>query len=113
VFTDILVRAGTPQADRDRIYDRVKSPDMWDLPDYQQALTKLGFKVGRLEDWSEHVARSYGWVRDQVLQNRTELLKMVDETTVDGTVDALGFWVEAANAGKIGWAMFVAQKPSV
>jgi hypothetical protein len=52
-------------------------------------------------------------VRDQVLQNRTELLKMVDETTVDGTVDALGFWVEAANAGKIGWAMFVAQKPSV
>ncbi|HIF43922.1 MAG TPA: methyltransferase domain-containing protein [Dehalococcoidia bacterium] len=113
VFTDILVRAGTPQADRDRIYDRVKSPDMWDLPDYQQALTKLGFKVGRSEDWSEHVARSYGWVRDQVLQNRTELLKLVDETTVDGTVDALGFWVEAANAGKIGWAMFVAQKPSV
>jgi hypothetical protein len=40
-------------------------------------------------------------------------LKLVDETTVDGTVDALGFWVEAANAGKIGWAMFVAQKPSV
>lgn len=113
VFTDILVRAGTPQADRDRIYDRVKSPDMWDLPDYQQALTKLGFEVGRLEDWSKHVARSYGWVRDQVLQNRTELLKLVDETTVDGTVDALGFWVEAANAGKIGWAMFVAQKPSV
>ena len=113
VFTDILVRAGTPQPDRDRIYDRVKSPDMWDLPDYQQALTKLGFEVGRLEDWSKHVARSYGWVRDQVLQNRTELLKLVDETTVDGTVDALGFWVEAANAGKIGWAMFVAQKPSV
>ena len=113
VFTDILVRAGTPQADRDRIYDRVKSPDMWDLPDYQQALTKLGFEVGRLEDWSKHVARSYGWVRDQVLQNRTELLKLVDETTVDATVDALGFWVEAANAGKIGWAMFVAQKPSV
>ena len=113
VFTDILVRAGTPQADRNRIYDRVKSPDMWDLPDYQQALTKLGFEVGRLEDWSKHVARSYGWVRDQVLQNRTELLKLVDETTVDGTVDALGFWVEAANAGKIGWAMFVAQKPSV
>jgi len=107
------VRAGTPQPDRDRIYDRVKSPDMWDLPDYQQALTKLGFEVGRLEDWSKHVARSYGWVRDQVLQNRTELLKLVDETTVDGTVDALGFWVEAANAGKIGWAMFVAQKPSV
>ena len=110
-FTDILVRTGTPEADRARIYDRVKSPDMWDLADYQQALEGLGLEIGQTEDWSEHVARSYGWVRDQVVENREKLLRLVDAETIDGTVDALGFWVEAANAGKIGWAMFVAQKP--
>ena len=110
-FTDILVRTGTPEADRPRIYDRVKLPDMWDLTDYQQALKGLGLEIGRTEDWSEHVARSYGWVREQVVENREKLLRLVDSATIDGTVDALGFWVEAANAGKIGWAMFIAQKP--
>ena len=84
---------------------------MWDLDDYQQALEGLGLEVGRTEDWSEYVGRSYGWVRDQVLQNRDKLLRLVDSETIDGTVDALSFWVEAANAGKIGWALFVAQKP--
>ena len=98
-FTDILVRIGTPEADRARIYDRVKSPDMWDLADYQQALEGLGLEIGQTEDWSEHVARSYGWVRDQVVENREKLLRLVDAETIDGTVDALGFWVEAANAG--------------
>ena len=110
-FTDILVRSGPPEADRPRIYDRVKSPDMWDLSDYQQALEGLGLEINRTEDWSEHVARSYGWVRKQVLKHRDKLLRLVDAGTIDGTVDALGFWVKAANAGKIGWAMFIAQKP--
>ena len=110
VFTDILVRSGTPDSDRERIYDRVKSPDMWDFGDYRQALEILNLKVTLEEDWSNHVARSYGWVRDQVLANRGELLKLVDAETIDGTVNALSFWVDAAQANKIGWAMFVAQK---
>jgi hypothetical protein len=84
---------------------------MWDLSDYQQALEDLGLEISRSEDWSEHVARSYGWIRDQVIENRENLLRLVDAKTIDGTADSLGFWVEAANAGKIGWAMFVAQKP--
>ncbi len=109
VFTDILVRKDTPESDRVRIYDRVKSPDMWDIGDYREALKTLNMSVGRDEDWSEHVARSYGWVRDQVLANRDELLKLVDAETIDGTVNALSFWVDAAQANKIGWAMFVAQ----
>ena len=109
VFTDILVRKDTPESDRVRIYDRVKSPDMWDIGDYREALKTLNLSAGREEDWSEHVARSYGWVRDQVLANRDELLKLVDAETIDGTVNALSFWVDAAQANKIGWAMFVAQ----
>ena len=69
----------------------------------------MGFKIERVEDWSQHVSRSYGWIRDRVLENRDGLLELVDEGTIDGTVNALGFWVEAAEAKKIGWAMFVAQ----
>ena len=111
VFTDILVRRGTPDEDRAKIYDRVKSPDMWDLEDYRNALDSLELPVSRAEDWSQHVARSYAWVRDRLRENREALLARVGAETIDRTVEALSFWVDAANAGKIGWAFLVAEKP--
>ena len=112
VFTDILVRRNTPEADRERIYDRVKSPDMWDLEDYRRALSQLDLPVIREEDWSGHVARSYAWVRDRLQENREVLATRIGYETIDATVDALSFWVDSANAGNIGWALFVATKPS-
>ena len=111
IFTDILVRRDTPAADRERIYDRVKSPDMWDLDDYRRALTGLDLPVAMAEDWSQHVARSYGWVRDRLQENRSALMPRIGAETIDRTVEALTFWVDSANAGNIGWALFVARKP--
>ncbi len=111
IFTDILVRRDTPETDRERIYDRVKSPDMWDLDDYRQALSNLDLPVLREEDWSQHVARSYGWVRDRLQENRNALMLRIGAETIDRTVEALSFWVDSANAGNIGWALFVARKP--
>ena len=112
VFTDILVRRDTPASDRTRIYDRVKSPDMWDLDEYRDALKRLDFRVAREEDWSQHVARSYGWVRDRLRDSQPQLLPRIGAETIDRTVDALSFWVDSANSGYIGWALFVAQNPS-
>jgi sarcosine/dimethylglycine N-methyltransferase len=110
-FTDILVRRDTPEADRQRIYDRVKSPDMWDLEDYNKALLDLEFRVQQVTDWSQYVARSYGWVRDRLRESREELIPRIGTETIDRTLDALTFWVDSANASKIGWAFFVAEKP--
>ena len=110
IFTDILVRHDTPDADRARIYDRVKSPDMWDLPDYRNALAGLELTVTREEDWSQYVARSYGWVRDRLQEQRAALLPRVGAETIDNTVAALSFWVDSGNAGYIGWALLVAKK---
>ncbi|MBO54845.1 MAG: hypothetical protein CL886_04200 [Dehalococcoidia bacterium] len=110
-FTDILVRKSTPESDRIKIYDRVKSPDMWDVDDYETSLTELNFSIQETKDWSEHVASSYGWVRDRLKENRSALLDRVAEDTIDNTISALSFWVESANAGKIGWAFIIAKKP--
>ena len=112
IFTDILVRRDTPAGDRERIYDRVKSPDMWDMDDYRSALVRLDLPVSREEDWSQYVARSYGWVRDRLSENREALLPRIGAETIDRTLEALSFWVNSANAGYIGWAMFVATKPA-
>ena len=111
VFTDILVQKDTPEEDRTRIYDRVKSPDMWDANDYRNAFSGLGFSLTREEDWSRNVAPSYAWVRDGLLENREALLPRIGAETIEGTVASLSFWVDSANAGNIGWALFVASKP--
>ena len=110
IFTDILVRSDTSEEDRARIYDRVKSPDMWDLEDYRIALHDRNLLVTQEEDWSKHVARSYAWVRDRLQKQRESLLPLVGAETVDSTVNSLTFWVDSAASGKIGWALFVAKK---
>ena len=112
VFTDILVRRDTPSEDRERIYQRVQSPDMWDMDDYRFALYRLDFRVNREEDWSQYVARSYAWVRDRLAENREALLPRIGADTIDRTLAALSFWVNSASAGYIGWAMFAATKPA-
>lgn len=110
VFTDLLVRHGTSAADRERIYERVKSPDMWDRPDYVAALEGAGFRLLAQEDWSANVAPSYAWVRAELERRRDEFEDRVGKAFVDGTSTALQFWVDAATDGKIGWEYFVAEK---
>jgi sarcosine/dimethylglycine N-methyltransferase len=109
VFTDLLVREGTPQADRERIYERVKSPDMWDRHHYEAALQEAGFEVETHEDWSSNVAPTYAWVRNQLEARRAEFEARIGRDIVDRTSAALQFWVDAANKGKIGWEYFVAR----
>lgn len=108
VFSDLLVRQGTSQEDRERIYERVLSPDMWDTADYIEGLRGAGFDVLQHEDWSEHVAPTYSWVGDQLEKRRPEFERRIGKEAVDRTSAALRFWVESAHAGKIGWEYFVA-----
>ncbi|MBL27696.1 MAG: hypothetical protein CMM50_09140 [Rhodospirillaceae bacterium] len=110
VFTDILVRHGTSEEDREKIYARVNSTDMWDSADYVSALEGLGFTIVRHEDWSENVAPTYAWVRSQLEARRSEYEERIGKAIVDRTSASLQFWVDSGNAGKIGWNYFVARK---
>jgi len=111
VFTDLLVRSGTPEAVRERIYERVKSPDMWDTSDYLAGLEKVGFSVVRHDDWSENVAPTYARVRHALEERRDEFERRIGKDVVDRTSAALEFWVDAAEDGRIGWEYFLARKP--
>lgn len=112
IFSDILVRRDTPQADRERIYARLNTVDIWDFEDYTEALPKHGFELLKADDYSQHVAPTYGGIVSGVRENRDELVQRIGEETVDKTIAALDFWVESANAGKVGWGIFLAKKPS-
>jgi len=110
VFTDILVRGDTPQEIRERVYERVNAPQMWDAPDYRQALANLGFELEVEEDWSANVAPTYAWVRAQLEKRRAEFEDRIGRELVDRTSNALQFWVDQAKAGYIGWLYVVAKK---
>ena len=109
IFTDIIVRSDTSRGDRNRIYESIRSSDMWDTGDYLQCLSDQGFRIVHHEDWSERVARSYSWIRDRVRYSRKTLMASMEPEIIDRTIDSLGFWVDSANAEKIGWVLFVAK----
>jgi sarcosine/dimethylglycine N-methyltransferase len=111
VFTDITVRADTPEEIRERIYERVNAPQMWDAEDYRRGLANLGFRIEVDNDWSQNVAPTYAWVRAQLEQRRAEFEGRIGKELVDRTSRALAFWVEQANAGCIGWMHIIARKP--
>ncbi|HEX2207984.1 MAG TPA: methyltransferase domain-containing protein [Longimicrobium sp.] len=109
--TDILASRDLPEHHRRRLYERVRTPEMWDIERYLTELMGIGFQVRRLEDWSEHVAASYAAARAATIEKREELTAQVGAEMIDRTLDGLAFWVEMATRGLVGWALFVARKP--
>jgi sarcosine/dimethylglycine N-methyltransferase len=83
---------------------------MWDGHHYVEALKEIGFTIERHEDWSSNVAPTYGWVRSQLEKRRDEFEQRIGKQRVDETSQKLQYWVDSANAGKIGWEYFIARK---
>lgn len=110
VFSDLLVRKGTSEEVRRRIYERLQTPDMWDAPDYAAALRDAGFNVVVEEDWHANVAPTYANVLSELRKRRTEIEPQVGTATYEKTAAALDFWVSSANANKISQGFFVAEK---
>ena len=109
--TDILARRDLDAEDRDRLYARVRTPEMWDTERYLAELIDLDFRIRRVEDWSRHVAASYAWAREQAKAKRDELESKVGAELVQRTLDGLEFWVDMAERENVGWVFLVAQKP--
>lgn len=112
-FTDILAPRDLDAETRDRLYERVRTPEMWDTERYLQELIDLGFRINHVEDWSRHVAASYAWARSEAMQKRAELESKVGAELVQRTLDALQFWVDTAERGNVRWALIVSRKPGL
>ena len=110
VFTDILASRDLDPDVRTKLYARVRTPEMWDTERYLNELIDLGFKIRRVEDWSQHVAASYAWARKQTSEKREALEAGVGPDLVQATLDGLAFWVGMAEQGHVGWSFIVAQK---
>ena len=112
VLSDLLVRGSLTQEERERIYQRVRSPGMWDLDEYVDAIKDAGFKVVDTADWPENVAPTYQSVLDQLVEQRDALADSVPSEQIDSTITALQLWVDSARAGKISHGFVVAERPA-
>lgn len=107
VISDLLVDGSVPDDEREAIYARVHSPQMWDHHQYVTALGEAGFDVTCAEDWSANVAPTYQAVRDGLVTRRGELDGRVPDQQLDDTLDALQLWIDCARADKIAQGFFV------
>jgi len=110
-FTDILASRDMSAEDRDRLYARVRTPEMWDRERYTKEMMELGYVIDHVEDWSPHVGRAYAWARQRTMDNREVLESKVGADLVQSTLDGLAFWVSMAEKGQVGWMLVVAHRP--
>lgn len=112
VVSDLLMRRHVGDEERQVLYARVGTPEMWDLDDYADALRQAGFDVEVAEDWTGNVAPTYGAVRQALIERRDELEGPVPTEQIERTLTALGQWVEAGEHDKISHGFFVGVRPS-
>lgn len=112
VLSDLTLAAWVGEEDRAAIYDRVKSPGMWDRSDYERALAALGFEIQRFEDWSRHVAPSYAAIRAAAARHLERHPTGLPAAETARALAQFQLWVDAAEAGKIGWVYYAARAGS-
>jgi SAM-dependent methyltransferase len=111
IFTDILQVGPMAPNEARLIYERVKITSLETFASYQKHLRTAGLAIKEVVDLSRYVAGSYADHVDSLRQHRHHLIEAVGAEYVDYTISAMERWVRAAEAGKLGWGMFVAQKP--
>ncbi len=109
VISDVTVRQGVSDEDRAAVYARVKSPVMWDAPDYDRALAELGFQVARFEDWSGHVATSYAAIKASGAAHLARNPPDLPQAEIARALAQFQLWIDFAEAGKIGWVYYAAR----
>jgi len=109
VLSDVTMAGWVGDADREAITARVQSPGMWDRGDYDRALAALGFEIARFEDWSHHVAPSYAAIRTAAAGHLERHRVDLPPAETAHALAQFQLWVDAAEAGKIGWVYYAAR----
>lgn len=107
-FSEITLRRSTPPSLREEILKRVKSPSMWSKYEYEVHLKDCGFQVEKWDDWSENVARTYGWTLKQLERKQDDIIPRIGQDAYDHAYDGMKLWKQAAEDGYLGWIHVIA-----
>ena len=99
------------QADRDRIVARHGSTDLWDRADFEDGLRQAGFGNVRSQEWTPHMARHFTELCRRIDTDRPRLEAEIDPDTLRDNYAMWQWGAELAADGRIGWALFIGEKP--
>ncbi|NVK17642.1 MAG: methyltransferase domain-containing protein [Methylocystaceae bacterium] len=107
-FSEVTLRRSTPPSLREQVLKRVKSPSMWSKHEYEIHLKDCGFQVEKWDDWSENVARTYGWTLKQLERRQDDIIPRIGQDAYDHAYDGMKLWKLAAEDGYLGWIHVIA-----
>lgn len=107
-FSEVTLRRSTPPVLREQILKRVKSPSMWSKYEYEVHLKQSDFQVEKWVDWSDNVARTYGWTLKQLSRKESEIVARIGQEAFDNACEGMQLWQQAAKDGYLGWIHVIA-----
>jgi sarcosine/dimethylglycine N-methyltransferase len=112
VFSDIL-NTGLNGEEEKIANQRINAPYLGTFEFYSDSLIRSQLEVEEISDLGcSNVARTYEAVRNNLAEKRGPLQREegIPPEIIEGTLEALKFWVDKAREGKIGWGLFMARK---
>jgi ubiquinone/menaquinone biosynthesis C-methylase UbiE len=110
IFTDILQTDPMEPEEARRIYERVQVTSLETFNSYQKHLQQTDLRITEVIDLSRYVAPSYNNHVNSLRDHYETLVEAIGSDYLDYIIQAMERWVQAAEAGKLGWGIFVAQK---
>ncbi|ACB84269.1 SAM-dependent methyltransferase [Natranaerobius thermophilus] len=115
VFSDILKLPELTEDEAKIVYNRINVPHLATFDFYEKALIDANFNVIDIQDLGNmNLAKSYQSVYDNLNDKKNFLMKdkNIPQDRIDMTLKGLKYWVEKASDNKLGWGLFVSQRPN-
>lgn len=94
------------------VLDRIHLASMGSPGFYRGVAVRLGWREEHWVDLSEHLTRHYSRVREEVSRREAEVLQVCEREYIVKMQQGLQHWIEAGQAGRLKWGIFVFRKPA-
>lgn len=110
IFTDPMQSEQCPQETLQPILNRIHLDSLGSIDAYRQMASELGMKEVQIMDLSEHLARHYARVLDEIRAQYHHLIRVCSEEYLTNMQAGLRHWIEGGTAGHLRWGILLFQK---
>lgn len=111
VFSDLLQEPGASPEALAPVLERIHLPSLGSTAAYLEYAGSLGWEVGKIHQFPQHLVGHYSAIRRELARRREELSAHCSPEYLERMLRGLAAWVEAGESGTITWAVFTFRKP--
>ncbi len=111
IFTDPMQSAKCPENVLQPILDRIHLDSLGSIEHYQKMAKDCGLKEVEIFDLSKNLPAHYGRVRQELVAQHNNLIRVCAEEYLANMKVGLQHWVDAGKAGHLTWGILHFQKP--